>query len=80
MITDWDNIDLDSHEIGLCLVESLTFEDLLLAINCNLPEITEKTVTAQFEEHLRKINLDARCIFESNLKNLVEFAKAERAG
>ncbi len=78
MKTDWTNINLD-EEGELNLIDSLSFTDLLIAINCNLPEITEETVKAQFETILRKTVRDAREIFESNLKNIVAHAKKERA-
>ena len=77
---NWMNVDLDSPDIKACLFDPLTFEDFLQEISSNLPEITEKTVMAQFEEDLRRIESDARTVFKANLKNLVEFAKAERAG
>ena len=77
MKTDWNNIDL-ACESHLSLVDGLTFEELLTAINCNLPDITAETAQAQFDEILRKINREAREIFVANLKNIVEHAQNER--
>lgn len=77
MTIDWKNVDLTRYAKD-CLIDSLTFEDFLEEISSNLPEITEKTVTAQFEEDMRRIVGDARAVFKANLKNLVNFAKAER--
>jgi hypothetical protein len=77
MIINWKNVDLTRYAKD-CLIDSLTFENFLQEISSNLPEITEKTVTAQFEEDLRWIELDARAIFKANLKNIVEFANKER--
>lgn len=76
---NWSNIDLNSPcQRDLNLIEGLTFEDFLLEINCNLPEINAKTVLAQFEEDLAQRIKDARWVFEQNLNNLVEYANKER--
>lgn len=77
--TNWKNIDLNSPcERALNLIEPLSFEDFLLEIDCNLPEINEKTVRAQFEEDLQRRIKDARWVFEANLKNLVEYVEEYR--
>lgn len=73
--TDWKNIDLNSPcERGLTIIDSLTFETLLLEIHCNLQEINEKTVTEQFEKDLNSRIKTAREIFNANLKNIVKYA------
>jgi hypothetical protein len=77
---DWNNVDLNSHEIDSYLIDPLTFEILLLEINCNIPEITPATVTAQFEEDLQSRIEEARSVFKSNLKNIVKKAKQDRKG
>lgn len=79
MMTDWTNINLNSIcDRDLHLIEPLTFEMLLLEIECNLPEINEETVTAQFEEDLyTKVN-DARFVFNANLTNIVKYAQEQR--
>lgn len=79
MKTDWNNIDL-ACESHLSLVDGLTFEELLTAINCNLPDITAETAQAQFETILRKTVRDAREIFAANLGNIVAYAVKERQG
>ena len=77
---DWKNINLDSPcERALNLIEPLTFENFLLEINCNLPEINDKTVWAQFEEDLSRRIKDARWVFSQNLNNIVEYAEKSRA-
>lgn len=77
--TNWENIDLNSPcERNLELISGLTFQTFLMEIDSNLPEITEKTVRAQFEEDLRRINQEARWVFEKNLKNITQYAEAYR--
>lgn len=75
---DWNNIDLDSHEIDSAIVDEYTFETLLLEINCNLPEINEATVRQQFNKSLDATIEQAKDIFESNLKNILNHATKER--
>jgi hypothetical protein len=77
---DWNNVDLDSpSESDSNLIEPLTFDALLLEINCNLPDINPVTVAAQFEEDLRARVTEARDIFMANLSNIVAHARKERA-
>lgn len=77
---DWNNVDLDSpSETSHNLIEGLSFDALLLEINCNLREINAETVTAQFETDLQSRISEARDIFRSNLANIVRHAKKERA-
>lgn len=76
---DWNNVNLaDSYESSRNLIESLTFDALLLEINCNLREINAETVTAQFETDLQSRISEARDIFRSNLANIVRHANKER--
>jgi len=77
---DWNNIDLNSHEIDSHLIDPLTFETLLLEINCNIRDINPTTVTAQFEEDLQSRIKEARSVFKSNLKNIVKKAKKDQKG
>lgn len=76
---DWNNIDLsDSFESSCNLIENLSFDSLLLEINCNLREINAETVTAQFELDLRSRVQEAREIFRANLANIVSHAQNDR--
>jgi hypothetical protein len=77
--TDWSNVDLDS-ESHLSLIEGLSFDTLLLEINCNIQiqEINAKTVTEQFELDLQSRIDEAREIFRANLKNIVKKAKKKQ--
>ena len=77
---DWNNVDLaDSFESSRNLIENLTFDALLIEINCNLREINAETVRAQFEEDLWGRVREAREIFAANLANIVAHAQKERA-
>jgi hypothetical protein len=72
---DWNNIDLDSpSERDCCIIDSLSFETLLLEIECNLPEINRDTVTKQFMEDLAIRNKEAVEVFKANLDNIVKKA------
>ena len=76
---NWSNVDLASPaECASCLIDPLTFEDLLTEINSNLPEISAATVREQFETDLFSRMQDARAVFEDNLKNIVKHAQEER--
>lgn len=76
---NWNNVDLsDGYERDQQLIDGLSFDTLLLEISCNLSEINECTVAAQFEYDLQSRITEAREIFESNLKNIVLTAKRER--
>ena len=77
---DWNNVDLNSpSESSRDLIESLTFDDLLLEVGCNLWDINAATVRAQFEEDLQGRIEEARSIFAANLANIVSHARKERA-
>lgn len=77
---DWNNVDLISaFESSRNLIENLTFDALLLEINCNLREINPATVRAQFETDLQSRVTEARSIFAANLDNIVAHARMERA-
>ncbi len=78
--TDWNNIDMHSpYETSLNLVENLTFDTLLLEVQCNCEKIDEQTITAQFEEDLRSRIESAREIFQANLESIIRKAKLTRA-
>jgi DNA-directed RNA polymerase sigma subunit (sigma70/sigma32) len=77
--TDWSNIDLTSSwERHLNIIDPLSFADLLLEVNCNLPKINEQSVRRQFEEDLQRTIDSAREVFEANLRNVVKHAKTYR--
>jgi len=76
---DYLNIDLSSvSEREQEILEGYSFDTLLLEINCNLTEINETTVRAQFELSLKSNITTAREIFNANLKNIVIHAVSQR--
>ena len=75
---DWNNIDLNSHEIESNLVDSYTFATLLLEIECNVPNINYDTVRRQFETSLQASMLSAMQVFDANFENIVNKAIENR--
>jgi len=76
---NWNNIDLTSaYERSQDILDGYDSETLLLEVNCNLREINEQTVRAQFMESLNSKIQSAKDIFEANLKNYVAQAIKER--
>ena len=76
---DWNNIDLSSpYERSQNIIDSLSFDTLLLEIQCNIKNINEKTITEQFETDLQNKIESAREVFKSNLKNILKEAQKER--
>ena len=76
---DWNNIDLDSeYECSRNLIENLTFDALLLEINCNIKDITEETVNAKFWADVKSRVDEAWEIFQKNRANIVCHARKHR--
>lgn len=77
---NWKNVDLlSAYERDQPILDELSFEVLLLEIQCNLKEINERTVTEQFETDLQNRIESAREVFALNLSNLVKQANKERS-
>ena len=77
---DYLNIDLNSdHERNADILDGYNLDTLFLEISCNLTEINEETVKAQFYESLNSKIQSAKDIFNANLKNIVKYAQEERA-
>ena len=74
---NYNNLDLNSHEADVKIVDDLTFNDLLLQIDCNLPKhnINKVTVQAEFDMVLTLITKGAEDLFKTNLNNIVKKAK-----
>jgi len=68
---DWDNIDLNSHEVESNIVDSYSFKTLLLEVECNVPQINKKSIESQFLESLNSITSEARLVFYANLDNIL---------
>lgn len=76
---NWHNIDLNSSEIELPILDPYTLSTLLLEVECNLTEITPETVRKQATESIRQKYTVALEILEANLQNLVNKALKDRA-
>lgn len=73
---NWNNVDLNSgYEREQNILDSLSFDILLLEISCNVKNITPTSVRQQFEETLKSKIESAREVFENNLKNIVKNAQ-----
>lgn len=72
---DWNNIDLkNQYERSQNIIDSLSFETLLLEISCNVKDINASTVMAQFEADLQIRIESARDVMMANLQNIVNDA------
>ncbi len=72
---DWKNIDLNSpSERNRSIINSLSFDILLLEISCNLQEINKRTIMEQFEEDLQSRIITAREVMNNNLDNILKNA------
>lgn len=72
---DWKNIDLNSpYESSQNILDSYSFDTLLLEISCNLPEINEATINQQFETTLKGKIESAREVFKNNQANILKAA------
>ena len=77
---DYLNITLNNdHERNTNFLDGYDLETLFLEISCNLTEVNEETVKAQFYESLNSKIQSAKDIFNANLKNIVKYAQEERA-
>ena len=78
---NWKNIDLHSnYERNLNLLENYTFETFLLEIYTNIrtEDLNETELKKHFEKEIQNKVREAKEIFESNLTNLLNYAKNER--
>jgi hypothetical protein len=68
---NWENVDLDSWQVSLPLVDGLSFSEFLLTLDCSCSVVTAEAVRKQFEEELMSRVEDAREVLEANLSNIV---------
>jgi len=75
---DYNNIDLNSHEVEQNIIDDLSFKNLLLQIDCNLPKhkINKGSVQAEFDMVLWLTVESAKDIFKANLNNIIKEAKS----
>jgi len=75
---NWNNVDLNSHEVESNLLENYTFSTILLEVNCNVREINRETVKAQAMESINAKYKESIEILEANLDNITKKAIEER--
>ena len=76
---DWKNIDLESgYEKSQNLMENYTFENLLLEIHCNEPNINKEVIKDHAMSVFKAKYNEAIEILEANLTNITNHAKNER--
>jgi hypothetical protein len=76
---NWKNVNLESsYERAQNIIDPLSFDTLLLEIQCNLREINKDTVRKQFEEDLQSKIQSAREVFNNNLDNIIKNAEKYR--
>lgn len=69
---NWNNIDLNSHEVELNIVDSYSFKTLLLEVKCNVREIDKKSIERQFLDSLNTNIFTAKAVFYANLDSILE--------
>lgn len=76
---NWKAVNLNSpYERSQNLMESYTFDQLLMEVSCNIKDINTETVKAQARESIKAKYNEALEILESNLSNITKKAQAER--
>lgn len=75
---DWKNVNLKSvYERDQNILDPISFDSLILEINCNLPVKSKEEIKKQFERSLQAHIVSAREIFKNNLQNIVDYANSE---
>lgn len=69
---NWNNIDLNSHEVESNIVDSYSFATLLLEVECNCREITKDAIKHQFLDSLQANTNAAKAVFYANLDNILK--------
>lgn len=75
---NWKNVNLsDNYERDQNIIEPLSFDTLLLELNCNVAKenLTEAEVIRQFEIDLNQRVNESKEVFKNNLKNILHEAK-----
>lgn len=75
---NWNNVDLNSHEVESNIVDSYSFKTLLLEVECNVREISKDSIRHQFLDSLVARMRTAKGIFEANLDNILEESLKQR--
>jgi hypothetical protein len=54
------------------LLRGITFEDLIMAVQANEPEVNEKSIKKVYKEMLKQVLEDAEYDLKSNMKDLLK--------
>ena len=68
-------VDLDTYD---CLLDSVTFDNLILVVHCNCREITPDAVRKEWKEILEERLADARFLLDNNIDKIIAEAKKGR--
>lgn len=60
------------------LLDGITFEDLILTVHCNCPQITEHAVKEELKEILAIHMQDMEFLLENNINKIIELASKNR--
>ena len=76
MYREWKlGVDLDTYD---CLLDSVTFHNLILVVHCNCREITPDAVRKEWKEILEERLADARFLLDNNIDKIIAEAKKGR--
>lgn len=67
--------DIDRHDT---LLDSISFDELILTVHCNCREITQEAVEKELNRILEIRIQDMQCLLEKNIDEIITEAKKER--
>jgi|DEB0MinimDraft_3_1074331.scaffolds.fasta_scaffold37212_3 polynucleotide 5'-kinase involved in rRNA processing len=77
---NWENIDLSSgYERSRNVLDAINSDEILLCLEHNVRELTEKTIQAEFDEMLSRAVSSARDVFRANRANYLKSALSSRS-
>ena len=72
---NWKNVNLkDNYERNQNILDSLSFDTLLLEISCNITDINKYTIMNQFNIDLENKIASAKEVMQNNLDNILKDA------
>jgi len=79
--TDWSNIDLESSERHLNILDPYDFDTLLLEVSCNIrdEDLNASSIEAHAQQVLRAKYTEALQIVRDNIQNIRNQAIKERS-
>lgn len=67
--------DIDRHDT---LLDSISFDELILTVHCNCREITQEAVEKELNRILEIRIQDMQCLLEKNIDEIITEAKKGR--